>query len=226
MLEKGVKHGLIIGLLAVMFPIFAAMGLHEASFFHSSVDPLYATVRIVDKDDGVGTGVFVGPNTIITAGHVVEGFDAASLKVTRAHDGKEIKASVVAQFHMKDIDFAVVITEDATDQWLSVDCAPLNVRDKLIGYGHPLGASLIAAGAMVARVDPFKWGSVPDWAVTIEGLLMQGMSGGPLMNTGGKVVGLYVSMAGTSSFMGPVAPYGYGWIVPASKFCALMPATK
>jgi len=163
-----------------------------------SVSAIYQRVRpsvvVVRANDELGTGVVVADDgTIVTANHVVAG----ATKITvRFLDGTTTEAAVASA--SRKLDIAV----------LRPASLPEVVVPASLGGGAGVGAPVVAIGNPLGLTDSVSVGVVSGLnrtAETAEGTysgLIQfdasvnpGSSGGPLLDAGGVVVGIVVSIA-------------------------------
>ena len=163
-----------------------------------SVSAIYQRVRpsvvVIRTDDELGTGVVVADDgTIVTANHVVAG----ATKITvRFLDGTTTEAAVASA--SRKLDIAV----------LRPASLPEVVVPAALGGGADVGAPVVAIGNPLGLTDSVSTGVVSGLnrtAQTAEGTysgLIQfdasvnpGSSGGPLLNAGGVVVGIVLSIA-------------------------------
>jgi len=146
--------------------------------------------RIQQQPFGMGSGFFISTDGyIVTNFHVING--ATSIMVTMP-GGKEIKAEVKG-------------TDPATD--LAVlkigadNCLPLSIADSdtlqvgqiAIAVGNPLGfQQTVTAGVVSAlgRTLRSQSGRLIDDVIQTDAALNAGNSGGPLMDSTGKVIGV------------------------------------
>ena len=163
-----------------------------------SVSAIYQRVRpsvvVIRTNDALGSGVIVADDgTIVTANHVIAG---ATRITVRFFDGTTAKAAV-ASANPK-LDVAV----------LRPDSLPETVVPAALGGAADVGAQVVAIGNPLGLTDSVSVGVVSGLnrtAETAEGTssgLIQfdasvnpGSSGGPLLDAGGVVVGIVVSIA-------------------------------
>lgn len=139
-----------------------------------------------DQEPATGTGFYVGPTTIVTASHVIQGCRAISLA-----DGSPLSLIALDQ----ELDVAVLATSARSDTWLTLsDTKHARLGQSVHAAGFPYyniaGTSLHLTGGNVSSLadindDPrFFSFSAP---------VQPGNSGGPLVGHDGRVVGLVVS---------------------------------
>ncbi len=171
---------------------------------------------------GAGTGIVLGSDgTILTNNHVVEG--ATDISVTALGDGRTYQGTV-AGFDRQD-DLALVKLRGAS----GLQTAPLGdsdqvaVGDAVVGVGNAGGTgSPTAAGGRVTGLNRSITAS-DDSAGTSEQLtgliqvaanIQPGDSGGPLINSSGKVIG--VDTAASQGFRLGTGG-GQGFAIPINK---------
>jgi S1-C subfamily serine protease len=171
-----------------------------------------ATVLIlVPKPDGLalGSGFFVGPQTVVTNRHVIEAAGADGIIVVSASLGRPIRASLLAQTPSSDIynpDVAALTVPGATGiQPLSLTRRAEQL-DVVVAAGFP--GMLLNADSAFAPLLHGDLGAMPSVILTdgrINALqtaptglpilphsaqLAPGNSGGPLVDACGRVVGI------------------------------------
>jgi S1-C subfamily serine protease len=146
---------------------------------------------------GAGTGIVIGPSTVLTNNHVIAG--ATSITATDVGNGKTYKAVVVGYDRGDDV--AVLQLQNAsglTTAKIASDAA--KVGDPVVGVGNAQGRGGTpswASGTVTALNQSItatsEDGSSPE---TVGGLIETsapiepGDSGGPLVNAAGEVVGM------------------------------------
>jgi len=163
-----------------------------------SVSAIYQRVRpsvvVVRANDELGTGVVVADDgTIVTANHVIAG---ATRITVRFFDGTTAQAAVVSADPKRDV------------AALRPTSLPDVVVPAALGGDASVGATVVAIGNPLGLTDSVSVGVVSGLnrtAQTAEGTysgLIQfdasvnpGSSGGPLLDAGGVVVGIVVSIA-------------------------------
>jgi S1-C subfamily serine protease len=163
------------------------------------------------QEVGSGAGVIIKTDgTILTALHVVSG---ASKITTRFADGTEASSKIVGQQPASDI---AVLTVDQLPEVVvpAVLGGGARVGDPVFAVGHPLGlADSLSSGVISAlrrsvRVD--VGGTLND-LIQFDAAVNPGNSGGPLLDVGGRVIGIVTGLANPSkqSFF-----VGIGFAVP------------
>jgi len=148
-----------------------------------------------------GSGFFVADNQVITNFHVIA--NEPSPKIIFP-DGKFVTPNKI--IGDKEADMAILFTDDKyPDLVLSLpDRVVLQEDEPLIAAGYPLGTDLVGKATLVKGrfIDFRKSKQMPVAYVQTDISLVQGMSGGPLLDQCGQVVGINTtSLAGLSLFI-------------------------
>lgn len=177
--------------------------------------PAGSTLKVEMGGGGHGSGVHIGNRFVLTAYHVVTTSDTVTLK---ADDGSVRSARVL--WVNKDFDVALLRYE--RDE--NIASSPLVCRDARLGetvkaIGSPGTIEFVSTFGKVsgAARKHGPWASV----FVFDGTVAPGMSGGPVTDVGGNVIGLTVGlMAIPMGFSAAAMPISY--IVPSSVVCDLL----
>jgi S1-C subfamily serine protease len=139
---------------------------------------------------GSGSGVLFTPDGfLLTNHHVVQGSDTVRV---RLNDGSELTGRVVGNDPWTDL--AVVQIEGNTFPFAALgDSAKLKVGQLAVAIGSPLGfESTVTAGVISAlgRTLRSVSGHLVDNVIQTDAALNPGNSGGPLVDSHGRVVGI------------------------------------
>jgi S1-C subfamily serine protease len=171
---------------------------------------LAPSVVAIQAGRGFGTGVIVADDgTIITADHVIA--NASAIVVTYA-DGTLTRATVLSA--NKQLDIAL----------LAPARLPSIVVPATLGGAAGIGASVVAIGDPLGLTDSVSAGVVSglnrsadtdtgkrSGLIQFDAAVNPGSSGGPLLDGGGKVIGIVVALADPD---GQDAFAGIGFAVP------------
>ncbi|TMC75289.1 MAG: trypsin-like serine protease [Chloroflexi bacterium] len=154
------------------------------------VERVAASVVNVRRGQSGGSGVIVTPDGYaLTNAHVVDG--AQAVEVTLG-SGKEARAQVVGSDPATDL--AVIrIAESALQAAELADSENLRVGQLVIAIGDPLGFhSTVTTGVVSAlgRSLHARDGRVIENVIQTDAALNPGNSGGPLVDTHAKVIGI------------------------------------
>ncbi len=155
------------------------------------------------RDGGLGSGVIVGPTTVLTNHHVVRPVDQAERPVpvkrieVHLYDGRKVDARVKGAD--PDTDLAVLELTDAKDLPVAVlgDSDALCVGQWLLAIGNPFGIGrTVTAGIVSARGRTGVGINHAEDFVQTDAAINPGNSGGPLVDLDGKVVGICSAIIG------------------------------
>lgn len=164
---------------------------------------------------GAGSGFYVNSNHLVTNAHVVE-----PCRALRDVDGRELS---LVQMD-RELDLALLRADSPVDSWLAIaapDPAPLGASVFVLGfplYGE-LGNSVVVTTGVVSTRSGFL-GRRADFG--LNALIQPGNSGGPVLDSQGRVIGVAVARLAQNS--GPVdaAPFNFGFAVSAEALTAFL----
>jgi putative serine protease PepD len=163
-----------------------------------SVSAIYQRVRpsvvVIRTNDALGTGVVVADaGTIVTVNHVIAG--AKRITVT-FYDGTTARAAVVSA----DPKLDVAVLRPASLPEVVVPAAlggEADVGAQVIAIGNPLGLTDSVSAGVVSGLDRTAETAEGTYSglIQFDASVNPGSSGGPLLDAGGVVVGIVVSIA-------------------------------
>lgn len=177
--------------------------------------PAGSTLKVVMAGGGHGSGVHIGDRFVLTAAHVLGGAETTTLK---ADDGS-VRDAAVLWVNKK---FDVALLRYERDE--NIASSPLVCRQSYVGEllkatGNPGTLEFVSTEGKVSGLPR----EVGPWAAVMvfDGTIVPGMSGGPLLDRYGNVVGLTVGlMAVPLGFSSAPMPISY--IVPSPVVCDLL----
>jgi S1-C subfamily serine protease len=164
--------------------------------------------------EGAGSGVIVTPDGfVLTNNHVVEGSDNLEVSLT---DGRSLQATVVGADPATDL--AVIrIGDGGLPAAVLGDSDHLRVGQMVIAIGNPLGfQSTVSAGVISAlgRSLRSESGRLIDNVIQTDVALNPGNSGGPLVDSRGRVIGINTAMIYMAQGISFAVPVNTGrWVV-------------
>jgi serine protease Do len=165
------------------------------NWFWQAVPQTGAGSRIIISSDGY----------IVTNNHVIEGANKVTVTV---NDGRAFDATVVGTDPQTDL---AVVKIDAGDlaylHFLSNSLEQLSVLDPVVAVGNALalpGGPTWTTGVVsnLGRSIQENTGVVLNDIIQTDAAINAGNSGGPLLNTGGQVVGINVAIASNAENIG------------------------
>jgi S1-C subfamily serine protease len=139
-----------------------------------------------------GSGAIVGPHRVVTNAHVVAGVEAPTVQV--AGQGPKYPARVVLFDPQRDV--AVLAVPDLTAPALRLAPTDLGRGDDAVVAGFPRNGPFSAGAARVRSVlsaigeDIYGKPGVTREVYSLYANVQQGNSGGPLLDTSGRIVGI------------------------------------
>jgi S1-C subfamily serine protease len=171
-----------------------------------------ATVKVTTAT-GHGSGVHIGNGLILTAAHVVAKHDTATVKTTDDTRGAEVLWASAAY------DVALLTTSSSDLQSLPLSCVTPDVGTPVTAYGNPLGMEFVRTSGQV--VGPVGSALGIPGAYPVDMTIIPGMSGGPLVDLHGQVVGISVAVMTFPVGFGSQLT-GIGMAVSGEAVCELM----
>lgn len=155
-------------------------------------------------ETGVGSGVIVGPNTIVTNHHVIDGAQQILIVL---HDGRRGIGNVLGSD--PDTDLAVLRTELALPRAIRfTNEQQVNVGDIVLAIGNPLGIGQTVTQGIVSATGRDRIGiNTFENFVQTDAAINPGNSGGALVNAKGELVGVNAAI---------LAYQGIGFAIPGS----------
>jgi putative serine protease PepD len=160
---------------------------------------------------GTGTGwVYDEAGHIITNEHVIEGASRVTVKFA---DGTEAPAKVVGTDRSTDV--AVLELDDPSKAPAPLELGSaksLQVGDPVVAIGSPFGLQGTLTSGIVSALDRTinaPDGFTIDGAIQTDAALNPGNSGGPLLDHGGRVVGVNAQIASETG-----SNNGVGYAIP------------
>lgn len=170
------------------------------------------TVKIL-ANGGHGSGVHIGGGRIVTAAHVVG--DAESVDV-KMDDGAIVTADVI----WSDTQYDVALVQISHELMVAaLSCREPRVDEAVTARGNPLLLEFITTRGYVAgggrQAGPWKY------VVPVDITILMGMSGGPVFDGRGSVIGINIGVLQAPTGFG-ASVTGIGLIVPSSVICYLL----
>jgi S1-C subfamily serine protease len=182
------RPGLVAFATGALLAVVAGMGLRAVD---AGADPAGAP-PVVHLDvlacDGrrTGSGTVVAPGLVVTAAHVVQ----RSLRIAIVAEGVTVEARVVAVDPVGR-DLALVAADGPLGIAGVAPGRPVRPGEGLVAHGHPAGgppAALPVAAVAIMEASTFHLAG--QRVLIVGGALPEGMSGGPVVDRRGALVGV------------------------------------
>lgn len=153
--------------------------------FSDVIEKAVKGVVSVAGEKSAATGFAVSGNGyIVTNEHVISG--SSTIKIMK-YNREVLNANLIGID--KDKDLALLKVNSTFDHLYLADSEKLGVGNKVIAIGNPLGLSFSASEGIISGLDR-KGPSGFNEYIQTDVSLNQGNSGGPLLDTSGRVVGI------------------------------------
>ena len=151
-------------------------------------DPSVVTIYIYLKTGGIkqGSGFFIEPGIIATNYHVVEGFNQGT--VTTIEPEKKYRITNIINYD-KWSDVALIKVDGTDAPVLPVDTAAVYKGDRIYAFGSPKGLKGTVSDGLISRIGKTQQG-LSYYQISVP--ITKGSSGGPVLNTKGRVIALVV----------------------------------
>lgn len=206
----------IVGMVG---PAVVAIDTRERRIVRRRVDDPLLRYFFDDTDlfadvEGIGSGVIIDPRGyVLTSAHVVG--RAQEIAVTLA-DGRQLDAELCALDRENDLAVLILPAQGLPVAAMG-DSGTLEVGQWVLAFGNPFGTASktaqpsVSAGVISALRRRLKLpgGRVYDDLIQTDAAINSGNNGGPLVDLGGRVVGLnalILTSAGASTGVGFALP--------------------
>lgn len=177
--------------------------------------PLAAVVKVVDGDGGHGSGTHLGNGVILTAAHVVEGEE----KIT-VIDAAGVQSNASVIWLSQEYDIALLST-NYTGPSAALRCDPAGVGEGVTASGSPGEWDFVTTYGHVARTALVRGMNDIKEVLMLDLNIGQGMSGGPIFDSGHRIIGVVSMMAAPQKLVG-----SFSFAVPSTTVCRLLARTK
>jgi putative serine protease PepD len=203
-------------------PITPATGQTRAGSIFAAASPAVVSIR---TDKGSGTGFLIDDQgTVVTNAHVVEG--TSSVEVHFGENGAAIPGQVVGKDGSSDLAVVRIAADripSGTKPLELADSDQVAAGDAVVAIGNPFGLDRTVTEGIVSAVGRdirAPNGFQISEAIQTDAAINPGNSGGPLLDDGGKVIGVnsQILTGGTSS-----GNVGVGFAVPSNTVRNVVP---
>jgi putative serine protease PepD len=206
-------------------PITPTRGQTRAGTIYAQASPAVVSIK---TNTGTGTGFLINKDgTLVTNDHVVE--TAKTVQVKFGTDGRTIQGDVKGVDPSSDL--AVVHIDPGSipggvKPLEFADSRGVSVGDVAIAIGNPFGLDRTLTEGIVSslgRTLKAPNGFQIDDVIQTDAAINPGNSGGPLLDDGGKVIGVNSQIATNGVTSGNV---GIGFAVPSNTVRQVVPGLK
>jgi S1-C subfamily serine protease len=201
--------------------------VNVAVYEHANRGVVHITTRTVVQEfffetprEGSGAGsVLDRRGYILTNYHVVEG--ARNIRVT-LYDGSDHEAGLVGQDPVNDI--AVLRIEAPAELLHPIplgDSSNLRVGQRVFAIGNPFGLERTMTVGIISSLNrtlPSRQKRSMQSIIQIDAALNQGNSGGPLLNSQARLIGMNTAIASSTG-----ENTGVGFAIPVSTIARVVP---
>ena len=168
------------------------------------------------KEHGLGSGVVVQPNVILTNNHVIEG--AEEIKVTASN--KQVFSAKVVGADPKS-DLAVLRLEGTSSKLAPIvwgDSTSLRLGEFVLAVGNPFGVGETVTSGIVSAMGRTGLG-ILDYEnfIQTDAAINPGNSGGALVNASGELIGINTAILSRSG-----GNQGVGFAIPSNTARQIM----
>ncbi|MBW6437405.1 trypsin-like peptidase domain-containing protein [Actinoplanes hulinensis] len=185
----------------------------------AKVQPSVVTVLVDGRSSSLGSGVILSADgLVLTNNHVVAADGTVSVRLST---GQTAPARVIATDATHDLALVQATGLSGLTPVTFATDGSVAVGDTVLAFGAPLGLEGTVTSGIVSALDR----SVDTGGEKLTGLLQtdaainQGNSGGALVDTSGRVVGINVAIATAGDSTGSV---GLGFAIPADTVTAVV----
>lgn len=183
--------------LGIIHEEFTFLKASAGADFSAVIETAVTGVVTIRTDISQGTGFLISSNGyVVTNYHVVENAKAATIITS---DNQNHKVSILG--YNSDLDIALLKIEGTYTPLELDNSENVQVGEKVIAIGNPLGLQFSVSQGIVSAIHRIGPNDL-NYYIQTDAALNPGNSGGPLINTDGKVIGINNFKAGDSESLG------------------------
>ncbi|HEX5070618.1 MAG TPA: trypsin-like peptidase domain-containing protein [Vicinamibacterales bacterium] len=154
--------------------------------------------------DGTGSGFFIDPTGfILTNFHVIDGADRITVSLT---DGRVFTAAVAGVDPALDVALLKVASSRPFPTALLGDSGRLQVGQWVCAIGNPLGYVHSVTVGVVSFLGRKLFDETLDAYIQTDAAISLGNSGGPLIDAGGRIIGITTAISSQAANIGFAIP--------------------
>jgi len=193
------KLGLNIGTITNEFDLLKASVGEDFSGIIDTIVPSVVTIR---TDSGQGTGFIVHEDGyIVTNAHVLADSQGTLATGIYAITSEQRSRDATLIGYDGDLDIALLKIEGSYNEIEFGNSNDIKVGEKVIAIGNPLGLQFSVSQGIVSAMNREGANGIKAYIQT-DAALNPGNSGGPLVNTKGKVIGINNFKVGAAESLG------------------------
>jgi len=156
-----------------------------SSDFSGIIEHTVKSVVSIRTNSGQGTGFIISENGfVITNAHVLQG----AKFINAITSDTDIKEMILVGYNLE-LDLALLKIEGNYDFLIFDNSNNIRVGEKVIAIGNPLGLGFSVSEGIISAINREGNNGLKAYIQT-DAALNPGNSGGPLINTDGKVIGI------------------------------------
>lgn len=178
------KSILILIISAIAFSSYGQSDEEISSLYENTVKSLVTVVT----ENALGSGFFIAPNLIVTNFHVVGSSPEVKLKFIGNDELEDIIGHVALD---EENDLIILKTAKEYDNFIKLDIQEPKPGTKVYSFGSPKGLEATMSNGLISALRKDDNDKV--FLIQHDAPLSPGNSGGPLLNSKGKMVGINVA---------------------------------
>jgi len=183
---------------------------------HQYPQPDFAgLVVLVSHDQGHGSGSYLGNGYVLTANHVIDSGTPIEVMDDRQ---RTYKAEIISTDAANDVAL-LRIAEDAPIEVAHMACRAPRLGEAVSASGNPFSIQFITMWGRVAGLP--RDNALVLTATVLDITILPGMSGGPVQDWWGDIIGINTATMQIASGMMRV-PVPIGYSVPSTRICPLL----
>ena len=186
--------------------LFCALFISFSAYaINFDAEETYNSVVVVYTDTGVGSGFAIEENLLLTNAHVVEDNKTVTINL---YNDSPVKGTVIKVDAAKDL--ALIQTKKSLPV-LDINKEKISIGDEVFAIGAPKDMPYTMTKGIISALDR-KIGK--NSYIQLDASVNSGNSGGPLLDSNGKVIGVITLKASDAE--------GIGFAIPVSDVFAFI----
>jgi serine protease Do len=187
-----VRYKILLIVMWLLMSIAVGVGVSGAARYGNKFENMVNASVLIYSDSGHASGVFIDDNVILTAAHCLEGEDTISIELS---DGTVFESNDFYVDEQEDVGFIFVEADELSIAKLSDITGSIGDTVYHVGAPYHISFKFSLAGGIISHTNRSllmpKWSSLLQ--TDIDG--GPGSSGGPLYNSSGHLIGMYVGQS-------------------------------